>query len=424
MGRKVKDNVRSSKIGFFDDDMAKDKGELFSTSSGGYWDSDEIAVLHHGIDTIKQLYTGLVITDSYQEIVDFYELGFDSLFNFGGYDWKVTSGRRGGYRFILKNEALGVLVLLGSFYCLPNLHGHHMKIELSPHFILSLDSDDIQVKLNEIAKLFITQVGYSGVAIHLCVDVQGWACPHDLDWKMTTKAKRIYKASGVSSVEFESHAITTVWGKGETFTFGGVSSLQFSVYNKSKQANDTGSMAFWRTIWNRETLDMSDNPRFDESKEVRRLEARFHHSVVAQFSKSCGKDLRSFYELHDHLTGLWQYAMNNFRLDDEGYINPFWQLIRDDLVFDHDLNSCEYIRCYEKLENTSDIPSERQVKIWFGITCSMFRRMKMSIEKAFNYLRQSGLYKWLIWYYPPYFDEGEDYVEDSGVLGALEYKLG
>jgi hypothetical protein len=435
MARKVKNNPRFSNNDFEKDLVAE--GEIFVNHQGQSWNSDDMTILHHGVDTIKQLYMGLINHEVYQQISEFYDSGSNSLFSFEGYDWKVTSGRRGGYRYILKSDVLGILVLLGSHYCLPTLHGHHLKIELSPHFILKRDSKAIQEDMDEFAFKFITQVGYSGLSVHLCSDVQGWDCPDDLDRLLTTKAKRIYKASGSTSVEFEHHSIATVWGRGETFTFGSVTSLQFSVYDKGKQAKDTGSLDFWTHVWNRETLDMSGDyneetgdytiNRYKPDKVVRRLEARFHQSVVAQFAKGCSKDFRSFEDLSDHLTGLWQYAMNNFRLDDNvNYVNPFWQFMRDDLTFLHDLQSIDYIRCYEKLENTSDIPSERQVKIWFGITCSMFRRMKISVQEAFNDLKRSGLYKWLLWYYPAFDtgDDDDDYHEDFGVLSALEYKLG
>jgi len=316
MGRKVKDNPRCSKGDFFDNEMASQDGEIFVDSNGEFWDSDNITILHNGVDTIKQFYTGLVNQDLFLQVQEHYDSGSFSMLNLGGLDWKITSGRRGGYRYILKNEELGVLVLLGSFYCLPTLHGHHLKIEVSPHFILSRDSDTIQIDMDFIAKFFLFQLGHSGVSVHLCCDVQGWDCPDDLDRRLVTRAKRIYKASGASVVEFERHSIATVWGRGETFTFGSVSSLQFSVYDKSKQARDTGSFPFWLEIWKREKLvDMSDDLKYDPHKRVTRLEARFHQCVIAQFAKGMSQDFRSFYDLCDHLTGLWQYSMNNFRLD-------------------------------------------------------------------------------------------------------------
>ena len=108
--------------------------------------------------------------------------------------------------------------MFGSFYTESKYHGHHLKIELSPELILSNEIDEIQDIMDNLAKCFITQVTYTGTAIHICADVQGWLPPDDLDRKMTTKARRIYKASGVSEMAFENHAITTVWGKGETFT--------------------------------------------------------------------------------------------------------------------------------------------------------------------------------------------------------------
>jgi hypothetical protein len=56
---KTKNNVRFSKNDFFDAEMAALKGEIFKNSEGE-WDSSNVTVLHHGIDTIKQLYSGLI----------------------------------------------------------------------------------------------------------------------------------------------------------------------------------------------------------------------------------------------------------------------------------------------------------------------------------------------------------------------------
>jgi hypothetical protein len=423
MARLTKNNPRFSNSDFFDSEMAAEKGEMFKTPSGD-WDSSSVTVLHNGIDTIKQLYSGLIDNEVLLRVVDFYEnneANSKTPFILNGLPWKLTSGRRGGYRYLLKNEELGVIVLFGSFYCAPNLNGHHLKIELSPHFILSRDVDTIQEDMDDIATWFITQVVYTGVALHLCADVQGWEIPNDLEHKMTCKARRCFNGSGISFFEFDGLDLMIKYGRGQSYTWGSISSLQFSVYNKSKQAKDIGSLPFWSHVWNRDRAFVvststddenfhSSDKLYDPDKSVSRLEVRFHHSVIDQFARGMSMDFRSFKSLKEHFTGLWNYGLNHFRLDaTPTYIDPFWQFMRDDLQFCHDSQAFDYIRSYDKKLIPSAIPSERSVKIWLGLSCSMFRKAKYSLKQAMEYLQSSGVFHWLEYYFqPPVYDYEED----------------
>ena len=197
-----KNNPRYSRNGFFDDSMAAELGEYFCDFRGNEWDSSSVTVLHNGIDTVKQLYTGMIKLDRFEFIEKAYEQGIYTV-NIGGWIWKIGSARKGGYRYFLNNSDLGVLVLIGSFYTEPKYEGHHLKIELSPHFILNKDVNLLQECIDEFADIFIHLRQYSGVAIHLCADVQGWKPPDDLDHRMVTRAKRITKHSGDNEQIFE-----------------------------------------------------------------------------------------------------------------------------------------------------------------------------------------------------------------------------
>ncbi len=389
-GRLTKDCLRSSSNPFFDKQMGIEKGELFQNSDGTIFDSSSINVLHNGIDTIKQLYEGLVIDEIFQSIKLAYEDNQNEIL-INETLWKLGSGRRGGYRYSLNSRDLGIFILFGSFYTETKYNGHHLKIELSPDLILSNKVDDIQQIMDDLAKFFITQLRHTGVAVHICADIQGWDIPDDLDRCMTTKARRVYKASGVSSMEFENHAITTVWGKGETFTFGTVSALQFSVYDKSKEVKKHDKLEFWESKWNIEK-DLLIPSRYDSEKTVVRLEARFHHSVIAQFARGISQDLRSFKNVSKHLTGLWKYSLDNFRLDSSPtYINSFWQFMRDDLIFHHDLKAIEYKRVFKKALDSSD-PSDRSLLICFGQLSSIYAKNKYKFSQASTYLLNSGIF--------------------------------
>ncbi len=387
------------------------KGRFFQVSDKRFnavkcWDSRSLNVCHVGVDTVKQLYKGMVKPDLFKFVSDAYDLE-SKFINVGGYVWKLGSGRWGGYRFSLNNPDLGVLVLFGSFYTKEKYEGDHLKIELSPHFILNKNLSDLQGCIDEIADIFIHMRQYTGVAVHLCVDVQGWQPPEHLDCQLVTRASKVRKFSGQSEMTFERHAIATVYGQGETFTFGSVSALQFSVYNKSKLiAKNQNVQEYWHTVYAArcivEGLDFDSNvpfdsddlyqPVFTKDVDVWRIEARFHHSVIDQFALGLGQDLLSFKSLGKHLTGLWRYALNNFRLDvSPTYIDPVWQFLRDDIVFNHDDNALIYKRVYKKTD--FDLPpSDRVLKIVFGLLCSCYRRLQYDFATAYSYLRESGIY--------------------------------
>jgi len=433
MSRLTKNNIRYSKHAFLDVEMAQESGEIFKTPSGD-WDSSKVKVLHHGIDTLKQLYGGLIINEVLEQVTDFYEnheANSKELFSLGGLDWRVTSGRRGGYRYLLQNKVLGVVVLLGPFYCATSLNGHHLKIELSPHFILSRRVDDIQKDMDKLAWLFITQLVHTGVAVHLCADVQGWTIPNDLDDKLTTRCRRVYKVSASSSMEFDNFGDLIIkYGKGQSFAFGKADSIQFAVYNKTRQLKEVNggeSLPFWQHVWRRDRLfdpncfpSDADNPDilppsvYDSEKTVSRLEVRFHHSVIDQFARGVSADMRSFSQVSKHLTGLWRYALNNFRLDaTPTYIDAFWQFMRDDLQFLHDVQSFDYIRAYKKELVPGVQPSARSVKVWLGITCKMFKQTGYKLQQAMEYLQNSGVWQWLEYYFQPL-----QFVDDYEDVGA------
>jgi hypothetical protein len=402
-----------------------------------YWDSRSLSVCHVGVDTVKQLYKGMVKKELFDFVSNAYDMNTPRL-SIGGYTWKLGSGRWGGYRFSLNNPDLGILVLFGSFYTSEKYEGDHLKIEVSPHFILNKNLTDLQDCIDDFADIFIHMRQYTGVAVHLCVDVQGWQPAVDLDCTLVTRASKVRKYSGQSEMAFERHAIATVYGQGETFTFGGVGSLQFSVYNKSKLiAKNQNVQAYWHTVYSARCIvdgvdadlnvpfdgDDSYQPVFKKEVDVWRIEARFHHSVIAQFALGLNQDLRSFKALGKHLTGLWRYSLNNFRYDaSPTYIHPVWQFLRDDIVFNHDDNALIYKRIYKKTDFDMP-PSHRVLKILFGLLCSCYRRLKYDFDTAYDYLCQSGVYNALAEMYMSINDWDWDYDANCAEADIRELLL-
>jgi hypothetical protein len=433
---KGRDNLRATTNFLMDDKTAEIQGNLFLTPNGE-WDSNIVTVLHTGIDTIKQLYKGYIKLDRFEAIESRYTDKFYTIeFNgYAGIEWAISSAQRGGYRYSLNNRDLGIVVMIGDIHTESKYEGHHLKIELSPWFILSKSIDVLQSCIDEIASLFIHMFKHTGVAIHLCTDVQGWQVPNDLDSRLVTRAQRIQKYSGAMELQYEKHSVATVYGKGETFTFGGAGALQFSVYNKSKLIKKNQFIEeYWHKIYETKTKPILDSQSefleefilFDKKKDVTRLEVRFHHSVIEQFARGLSVDLRSFKQVSEHLTGLWAYAFNNFRLDcSPTYIDPFWQFMRDDIVFNHDKNSIEYRRIYKQTDFDSP-PSDRILKIIQGLLTSCYRRLKYDLDTAMQGLLKSGIWEQLVQLYQNRNDWDIDYTRESAyedIKGDLEIKL-
>ncbi len=402
----AKDNLRfEHDPKSFDKKLTRPNGRFFYNAlTGQYWDSQQVSIIHRGVDTVKQLYKGFLKLDIFNELGVAYEEG-EKKVSIGGYEWVLGSGRSGGYKYSLNNRDLGVYVLCGSFYHQkPEKEGDHLKIELSPHFILNKDVASLQGCIDEIASIFIHMFTYTGVAIHLCTDIQGWQPSSDLDSRLVCRSRRVVRFTGENEIEYLPSGVSRVYGLAETFTFGAAGSLQFTVYNKTKKiAKDRTQEKFWHEIWAKNCVldgEYSDPdyylPSFSFSQDVYRIETRFHHSVIKQFALGIGQDLLNFSHLSKHLTALWRYSLTNFRLDASiTYVDPFWQYLRDDVFFNHDLQSLVYKRVFKKPD--WDLPpSDRTLKIVFGILCGIYRRGKYKLEHAFECFLNSGVAKFYI----------------------------
>ncbi len=326
------------------------EGMLFATGQKIY-DLSNVKILHKGVDTLKYLYKGKVNLETYQLIKDLYETTHSAIFGFADQMWMLGSGGASGYRYRLQNNDLGIILFFGSKHikidedC--NLEGNHFKAELSPHFILAREAKEVDQFIDNLMKHFLTESNRPQLAVHLCADVKGWDIPQDFDHRLRTRAKRLMDYKGVSDYEFDLSATSVTYGNMETITYGRANSLQFTVYDKTLANKKQDKVEFWEKIWKKQTNDNFE-PYYQPGERVRRIEFRFHHTVVEQFSRTLAtgtdsdgnpciwgnKKIRSFVELEQHLTGLWQYAAMSFRLDlTTEYIDPFWTVMIDDVEF-------------------------------------------------------------------------------------------
>jgi hypothetical protein len=100
-----------------DFDIATGK-DLYSSERGKQdFDLTKMRFLHTGIDTIRQLYNCSIKADVLSQIAHHYENNNTDVIEIEGIPFKLSSsGKKSGYKYILKNLELGYVVLLKSFY--------------------------------------------------------------------------------------------------------------------------------------------------------------------------------------------------------------------------------------------------------------------------------------------------------------------
>jgi len=362
------------------------KGRLFfSRGSAKFTDLSGVRVLRCGVDTVRQLYNGLIRP----EVLALFEQK-DDVIEFAGYEWsKGRIGRDSGYQLRLQNADLGLILLIKNHHVKTESVGPHLKVEVSPHALDGADPRVLQGVLDDLAAGVLSVCEPNQCAVHIALDVQGWTPPADLVDRMHCRSRRVRQISGVDRIEFDGNA--SVYGRGETYMFGSASGLQLCIYNKTLQARTTDKLDYWNSVWSGLNGDPfgDGDPAYNPAETVWRLEFRFHHSVVGQFAQgstlASGEVIgcRTYAELCPHLQGLWQYACENFRLlESRSTYDPFWSLLLQDVTVqvetDPLIERAEYRRYYKTAQGFSG----RNCEMFLGQFASMIARERIPPKKA------------------------------------------
>lgn len=345
-------------------------------------DLSDIRLLHCGVDTVKQLYSCILKADIYESL-NMAPAG--SVVHFGGVDWALSrSSKQSGYQYILKNLEEGFVVLLKSFYKDIDEEGSHIKVEVSPHVIYKNDPDSLTRKIRFIASLFADNPRPTGCAVHLAVDIKNFNVPEDFESRFVCKAKREAKFNSISAVTYETlNEISCVYGDRQTFTYGQPSAVQFTMYDKAAEIEKRDKQDFWHMVWSA-VPDVDDfaKSEFMPGDSVRRIEVRLHHSVIAQFARGTQgmeeyAEHPTFKRLEPHLNALWRYALDNFRLQHSyRYVDPIWQLLHEDVVF----NSWVTPFFYRREFKTPSVNSRRNVAFFIGNYLRLAARRQFTVK--------------------------------------------
>lgn len=386
---------------FYDADTGSDVFE--PDRSDVSFDLSALRFLHTGVDTIRQLYTCNLKLEVLDKLAKHYSEKNTDLIEIGGVQWKFSnSGKKSGFQYILKNLDLGFVVLLKSFYFEADVRATHLKIEVTPQCIDELGLVVLTDRLREVGRLFADTLEASGLAVHLCVDMKGLELPEDFEHKLVTRSKRSFKVNGISAANFEVSEAAFVYGRGDTYLFGSASGLQMCLYDKSREAVKSDKLDFMEACWKRTpsvkdcfTPEYNDGRDTGEADTVHRLEFRLHHTIIKEFENGnfnrTGQSvcIREPKDLQPHLQGLWDYCLNNFRLQHSTtYIHPIWQKLMLEVKWFGFHGQFIYARDQKK---SAGVAGRRNVAMWLGNQLRLAARSGLTTGHVVQHLLASGL---------------------------------
>ncbi|WFC61515.1 hypothetical protein EWH21_07190 [Pseudomonas sp. REST10] len=412
----AKDQIRLDNNGY-----ESATGRLFvDRNTARITDLSKVRLLRCGVDTVRQLYKGLLRPD----ILGLFDKP-GAIVDFAGDRWHAGRvSRDSGYQYKLQNADLGFVLLVKNFNAKAENIGPHLKIEVSPHAIDSLSPERLQVRMDHYAAQVLTNVEVNQCAVHLALDLQGWTPPADLVARMHCRARTHRDVSGINELHWATKS--SVYGRGETSMFGSANGLQLCIYNKTEQARATDKLDYWESVWRRrDSFDETDPDNYNPAQDVWRVELRYHHSIVQQFASGSvdlqsGQtiDTRTFAAFSQHLDGLWRYGLSQFKLIARpGYFEPIWTLIRDDVRVDLPVDSLLDEAEYKRYHKTARGFSGKNVELFLGNFVSLLARERVGARRSFHRLKD-----WECWpvirdhYAAKGMDEDALYKHIKGIL--------
>lgn len=364
---------------------------FFDHKTARITDLGKVRLLRCGVDTVRQLYRGLIQPD----VLALFEVP-GTLVDFAGERWHAGRvGKDSGYQYKLQNADLGFILLIKNFNAKADVIGPHLKIEVSPHAVDAFGPERLQERLDYYAQHVLTAVERNQCAVHLALDLQGWDPSADLVARMHCRARAARDISGIKEIQWTMESAT--YGKGQSYLFGSAGGVQLAIYNKTLQARATDKLDFWEGVWRRrDSFVQGDPDNYDADEPVWRIELRYHHSVIQQFA-SGSVDCRtggfietdSYSSFAPHLDGLWRYGLGQFKLlSRPGYFEPIWTLIRDDVRVDLPVDSLLEETQYKRHYKTARGFSGKNVELFLGNFVSLLARERVGAKKAFECLKQ------------------------------------
>lgn len=377
-------------------------GDFFSNGSD-FRDLSKIKILMSSVDTVRQLYRSKVKPEFLEKCEQCISTSRSQVhkFTISGNEFVLGGGGASRYQYRLQNNEIGLIVLVKSSNIKADTIGTHIKIECSPTLLLRRSAGYVQDLMDSIvAELAIGDFEYQGLAIHLAVDVQGWEPAKDFAENLVCRSGLRVVRDGIDTAEFTVSDVSVTYGGGQSMTFGSPSAVQMACYDKVKQMKVIDKSEFYKAAWSGNFSNTETSSDFDTEGTVRRIEMRFHHSVINQFheglitSEGIAGSMKSYRDIFEHLDGLWRYAMAQFKLmrTKERYALE-WTKFTQDAVF----NQTDIV--YKRVRKEKGGDNAKNVALALGNLISICARNGMPSHKVLNMLRNSCIWEDVLRYF-------------------------
>lgn len=379
------------------------QGRMFFNESG-FTDLSHVEIVGSSVDTIRQLFYGLPDQGLIHKL-ELHSTNREDLIYLGspgGIRWHFTKmGKVARYRYKLQNNEEGIVILFGSYYEKLDSPGQHLKIELSPHFISQRSVLKIWQRLHGSSGLsgaFLHDAIPKGCAVHLAADYQGHTMPDDFLTRLSTYSRTIRVFDSLSELDLSdiSESVASYGGANveRNYLIGRASALQVCLYDKSKEIVKHDKLDYFHREWQNYTLGS-----FDSSKKVRRVEVRFHHSVIREIGEGMGKSLESWIDVAEHLTDIWRYGLERTRVrlssNPNSVVDPFWQLLMQDVYFYVPADGLHI--CRKKKESVD--PVGKNISLLIGNMITLCARNGHDTKQVMGQLKRLNFYPQIVSYY-------------------------
>jgi hypothetical protein len=232
----------------------------------------------------------------------------------------------------------------------------------------------------------------------------GKRSPDDFLNSYKCRPRRTSQYNIFDSLEFKHSDISCTYDRCQSFKFGAASSVQLAVYNKTVQSRVVDKLDYMEHKWTIETGSKDPahtNHSYDPEKDVTRIELRFHHSVIRQFSEGTfdiktgeiGVCLTSYKAVCKHLNGLWRYGLESFKYcHNSNYIAPIWTILQDDIEFRFPESSYQENLYYKRYYKKASSCSGKNYQLILGNFLSACARRRMTFKSVIEELQKLSVW--------------------------------
>lgn len=368
------------------------KGLMFESGIGLH-DLGGVRILASTVDTVKQIYRGKLYTKLIDRLDKKLEENVE-IFDGGPIGpWHLSKiGKKSGYKYKLQNNELGIIILIKNAYMKIEDVASHVKIEISPHCIRRDESFKegiptglLQFEMDKLARWLMVAYEPAGVTIHMAVDVQGWQPEGNFLEKFVTRTRTSKSFSGIGSFDMKNLSeIATTYDDIQSLLFGKATSMQMAIYRKDKEILKSDKVDYFHNLWKEESAGW-----FDSEKPVWRIELRLHHGVMGDIGRGFDTEIESYQQAVPYLTNVWKYGLDRNRLMlTTSFIDPFWQMIIEDVEFKRPAKGV----IVKRIKKKSFSCAGRNVAMMIGNMITLCARRQMKAIEVLKMLKGMALY--------------------------------